>query len=333
MEFSSDKEGFFRFVDDNLSAFRTGKQTVEPQLKVKVLFDGTNFSEILQNKIAHNLYVNKNQIFYIENKGFHYKFVIHLMFKKRFLKVCTNIQQTFLKQILEWNESSLRIKRLRSFLYQLYASVMRNSIHLPLLFLLEKQGFLLLHGSCVANSKECLLFLGAAGIGKTALALDLVYNCNYKFLSDDFLLIKSDYVYSFPERLRVPKEIMSYLHLPRNFLGEYSFTIFGKYHVALPAEKTIDKSIPTKIFFVCLSNNFKISKLDALTAKEFLRSIHDYLHEFPRYSYLGLCPYAGVERPPFSIDEFLEKKDLYLLHLSPDMVENIKRILKYIDLH
>jgi len=333
MEFSSDKKDFFRFVDNNLSVFRSEKQTVDPQLKIKVLFNRANFSETLQNKIAHNLYVYRNKLFYVENKGFHYKFVVRLIFKERLLKVCTNIRQTLLKQILEWNEGSLKIKRLRSFLYQLYMSVMRNSIHLPLLFLLEKQGFLLLHGSGVANNKECLLFLGAAGIGKTALALDLIYNHDYKFLSDDFLLIKGDYVYSFPERLRVPKEIMSHLRFLHNFLDEYDFTIFGKYHVALPTEKTMDKSVPTKIFFVCLSNGFKISELDALTAKEFLRSIHDYLHEFPRYSYLGLCPYVGIQRPPFSIDDFLEKKELYLLHLSPNRVENIKRILRYVDLH
>jgi len=316
IKFKSDRAEFFDFVDRNYRFFRTDSELNRAELEVAVYFKGD--PPKLALRIASNLFINDGQILYHDYSGFK----VHVLDNDS-LKVNTYVSPR--SSLLTILMSMLRGRK--TMLHEKFLAIMRASVHLPLFYLLQSQGFIILHGSAVTRNDEGYLFLGANHVGKTTLALSLVYGHDFKFLADDFLLIRDNRLYSFPEKVRLSPYTLSLLPIKAE-----GHPIYSKYHLCLPEEKLTRFTQPTKIFFLHTSSTAKIQRIDAELALGQVEAFHNYLHEFPQYSYLAFLPRSlQAHETCDRYATFLANKSLYNLYLSPNYDENMKLILRGMD--
>lgn len=318
VEFHSDEKKFYEFVNENFRFFRCPEQRSD-ELVVSVFTQNREHLRRLDHKIADNLFIDKNQLLYY-NSGF----TIHMMEEDQ-LKINAYIHKNLLSHILNFNERTVGIKWLRRFLYQKYMTAMRAALHLPLFYLLESKGFLLLHGSAVSRNGGGYLFLGAGGTGKTTLALDLVLNHGFKFLAEDFLIIKGDEVYAFPEKVRVSESFLKYSSMSSG--GRFNFKIYNKYHIHLPKEKIASSTTCSRIFFTRISPEIKLDMIGLEEAAKHISLIHNYIREFPENSFLAFAPsFPSINEICSRRQIFLKNKETYHLHLSPNIQKNAEFI-------
>jgi len=194
---------------------------------------------------------------------------------------------------------------------------------MPLFYTLETMGFMLLHGAAVARRDHCYLFLGLGGIGKTTLALNLVINEEFKFLTDDFILVRDNLLYGFAEKVRLTQETLDALGLRKE-----GVKIVSKYHIGLPMDKIQRKAVPTKIFFLFNSSESRLASIDVEQALRQMNGMHNYLSEFPEHFYLTFLPdFPQRSDIQDRYYRFFQDKQIYNLYLSPDHEENTKLVL------
>lgn len=316
-EFHSDGKKLYEFVNENFRFFRCPEPR-NAELVVTVFTKKREHPKKLDYKIADNLFVDKNQLLY------HDGYTVHMVEEDQ-LKVNAYIHKNLLSHIVDFNEKTVGIKWLRRFLYQKYMTAVRAALHLPLFYLLESKGFLLLHGSAVSRNGEGYLFLGAGGTGKTTLALDLVINHGFNFLAEDFLIIKDDEMYAFPEKVRVSENFLKYSGMSSG--GRFNFKIYNKYHIHLPKEKIVSSTKCNRIFFTQISPEIKLDRIGLEEAAKHINLIHNYIHEFPENSFLAFAPsFPGINEICSRRQIFLKNKETYHLHLSPNIQKNAEFI-------
>lgn len=329
IEFDTDEKSFYDFVYGNYRIFASESVRLQKKLKVHVFFHkDPKIPEVLANKIGNNIYLEDNRILFTSS---YYK--IYLYENMDSLEIVTVVHST--ENTKNLTESFKNI--LKTVLYQLprqqkleqryrkYVIIMRQSIHMPLFYLLKTMGFFLLHGAAVVKNDYCFLFLGLGGIGKTTLALDLVTKKGFKFLTDDYILIKDNLLYSFAERVRCTHYTLSNIGL----LNKECIKTYSKYHIDLPVEMIKRKAKPTKIFFIFNSPKLLIERIDIKKAIRQISSIHSYLAEFPEHFYLTFLPTFPVcSEIQDRCYEFLKSKEIYNLYLSNDRAENMELLLR-----
>jgi hypothetical protein len=114
----------------------------------------------------------------------------------------------------------------------------------------EDQWMGVFHAAGISNGKNCILFFGESGNGKSTLS-SLLMASGLDVLSDDFLPVesKTGLVYHFPAALSIKKQaydlVMSYYpHL--KYSGEYENPAFQKTYRFLPPETTVLEGVPCK---------------------------------------------------------------------------------------
>jgi hypothetical protein len=68
---------------------------------------------------------------------------------------------------------------------------------------LTQKGVSVIHASGISWGEEGILFSGRGGGGKTFIALHAVLDEQFKFLGDNFILVKNDRIFSFPSDLNL----------------------------------------------------------------------------------------------------------------------------------
>lgn len=315
IRFTTDNPDFFNFVNQTFSFFKTKPESGKPNLAINVYFHQKNNSS-LRKKLAHNLFSDDNQILYY-GRGF---------------KVCVREDKSFQVTTYVWRElfrDTLNLFRFgrKAAQREKYFRVMRNSFHLPLFYLLELKGYIILHGSAVAKDNKAYLFLGANYVGKTNIALNLIYRHNFKLLSDDFLIIKDNKLYAFPDRVRVTPFTLDSLSIKIK-----SHLVSEKYHLNLPFKKIIPFSYPAKVFFIQLGPEPEIKEINLNTALKRLNANHNYLGEFPEHSYLAFLPqFPSIDDIQTGYINFLKNQEIFLFQSSPDIDKNMKLLLEKLD--
>ncbi len=316
IRFITDNPDFYSFVNENFSFFKTEPENSQPDLEIKVYFHKKNNSS-LEKRLAYNLFSNDDRILYY-GRGF--KIYAHQ--KGKLLQINTYV----------WNElfrdsfNLLRIGR-KAAQRGKYLRVMRNSFHLPLFYLLESRGYIILHGSAVAKNNKAYLFLGANYVGKTTIALNLIYSRNFKLLGDNFLIIKDNKLYAFPDQIGATSLTLNSLPVKIK-----SHLVSDKHRLNLPLEKIILSSYSAKVFFIQLGPEPEIKKIDINFALKRLNATHNYLQEFPEYSYLAFlphCPSIGEIQTGFS--NFLKNQEIFSFQSSPNIDKNMKLLLEKLD--
>jgi hypothetical protein len=316
IKFITDNQEFFDFVDKNLAFFRT--EDKDPaDLETKVYFSQTP-ELYLAKKVAADLFIEEKKVLYFSKLGF---------------KILAQEEQPLLVTAYVWRQpirDAYNVFFARSFRAareEKYLTLMRHSLHLPLFYLLQKQGYTLLHGSAVAKDKKAYLFIGANKVGKTTLALNLIYHHGFKFISDDFLAVKDDQLFAFPDRIRATSFTLDSLP-PKTGMKMEKSSAYSKFHFDLPREKIEALTFPAKIFFVVTGKKTKIEKIDPnKKVLNLIFAVHNHIHEFPEYSYLAFLPHSPLmvniqER----IANFLENKEFYFFCQDGDIKKNAEII-------
>lgn len=313
IRFSTDNPEFYEFVDDNFQMFKASSFESEVDLEVRVFFSSRPSERPLQ-RVAHNMLINDHQVCYYDYLDF------EVFASGTYpLNIDTYVSSNFLRDFIRFV-----LRGRKGAKYQKYFWLMRTAVQLPIAYLLKAKGFILLHGSAVARDNSGYLFLGGNGVGKTTIALHLVYNYGFKFVGDDFLPVKDDRVYAFPDKLRVALDTLASLAVKPKGLQ-----ISSKCHFALPKSQLAMSTHPVRIFITQTSPKASLDQIDARAALKRIYASHNYLHEFPEYSYLAFLPGAqSVEEIQERYLSFLTNKDIYLLYLSPCYSDNVRLILE-----
>lgn len=313
IKFATDNPDFYNFLDQVLSFFRAEGENLPPDLEVKVYFQ-RNVDLSLRKKIAKDLFADNDQILWQSRLGF--KIIAK---ETNPFQIKAYVWGQPLRDIFNFINSGRRAAR-----EEKYLTVMRSSLYLPLFYLLETRGYIILHGSAVAKDNKAFLFLGANQVGKTTIILNLIYRHNFKLLSDDFLIIKGNRLYAFPDKIRATPFTLNSLPIKtKNHL------VYSKHHLDLPREKIIPFSWPAKIFFLQTGPEAKIEKIDLNTGLNRLNAVHNYLGEFPEHSYLAFFPkFPSISDIQNRYTNFLRDKEIFLFQSGGDIDKNLKLLLE-----
>lgn len=229
--------------------------------------------------------------------------------------------------ILAFHHDLLRQQSLEE-RYQNFQRSMRWAIHFPIFVLLrERLGWVLVHASAVARGNEALVFCGLNKVGKSTLAMHLCQAGGYSFMTDNFLLAGPQWVYGFPEVVRMPPEAMERLGL--QFTKPH--TIYGKYHISLDSNSVCLKARPQTCFLVTNGEKLELVRLNPAHAWRTVEGMHAFLGEFPESSYLALLPFLGQgsfdDRPNLP----MIFHDATWFHLSFPLDWNLESIMEVIE--
>lgn len=98
----------------------------------------------------------------------------------------------------------------------------------PLRYILKHHNLLFIHAAVLAKDGKGLMICGAPNAGKSTLAA-LLNNKGYKFLSDEFALLKGKQIYSLPLKIKLDRRSVEHLkqqgfsvYYPRNIIEKCS---------------------------------------------------------------------------------------------------------------
>ncbi len=298
----SNEEGFLGFLSDNYRLFRRDEDT--PSVTIRVHFEKRAIFGRSRDFSRHQttgLDILGYDIFQFDNGivSIHGPLSVKTTYDGELLDVDAIYTKDRRFQIREMANDI-------SYVYEGYQQIMRLAVHFPVFWILGKKGYNLLHGSAVDYRGKSLLFLGLNGVGKTTLAVSLLETC--KIMSDNFILFDKEFIYGFPECMRLPTQL--YVEKLRDRQGP---KVFGKRHWKLSRDNISLKSKPWKVFLLKLGSEFSLKALDRESALRRILAMNDYLHEFHCYSYLNLL---GFETREDLYSSFLKGTECFELQIE-----------------
>lgn len=175
----------------------------------------------------------------------------------------------------------------KSLLHEKFYYLIRYLAHFIILYMAQKEmGYSLVHGSAVTKDGEGLLFCGLPGCGKSSLALSLVSGSGFKLLSDNFLLVKDGFIYSFADMLR-------FSSLDKGIAGvsgisDSGYIVKGKRFYSLDKNRLSPKAKLKSAYIICFTeDNF----IKGIAAQEFLHlknGVDAATKEFFEYSFIDI---------------------------------------------
>jgi hypothetical protein len=317
IRFSTDNPKFFDFVEQTHGLQKAEPKETSSDLDVQVYFSEKN-TRALKKKIAYNTWFDEGEILY-QNRG---------------LSVHAKQGEPFTITAHVWNEPVQLLYQTMRFGLQgakqgKYLEVQRKTLLLPLFYLLEKRGYALLHGSAVLHpeNNKAYIFLGANYVGKTTTTLDLVHNHNFGFLADNYIVIKDNTIYPFPENIRATQNSLSMLAI------ETKKQAVSEKHSFKPVKKIRKPCQTNRIFFMQLGPESEVTSMDFAKAQNRLNASHNYLGEFPEYSYLAFFPdFPPIEKLQKRVADFLNQPslELYTFQSGLDIKKNMETLLPYL---
>ena len=164
--------------------------------------------------------------------------------------------------------------------HEVYQAMMRLCVHFPLFSLLQEKGYSVLHASAVAKEGKAILFLGLNGAGKGTSALSLLPELN--ILADNFLLFDGDYIYGFPETIRISPQVAKSLHLDAG--GDM---VFGKLQKKNSLKLSEVKAKAEKAIICRRGEMTSWEEMDRNSALAYVEAADRFLHENQAYSYMA----------------------------------------------
>jgi hypothetical protein len=180
--------------------------------------------------------------------------------------------------------------------YQIdYFFLIRILVLFPIFMILEREkNFFLLHGSAVEYGGKGIVFAGLANIGKSVAALSLTLDKDAKFLSDNFLIFDENYVYPFPEYIRLSDNTLK-LITNISKLGKSLLRRFKRNYYILNKQYVSPRTLPEILFIPRFSKDSYIKQITTETAIDRLLLANDHVKEFHNYHHCGLLNYGYYE--------------------------------------
>lgn len=313
----TDNDKYYSFVENNYLIFKK-KFNIKSKCQICSIFSkaaGKYAKKKKKNliKISEGFYIGNASVYWENEFGF----CIFIEFSnKNFWKIYSYHFDLQKKLNLEDE-------------YKNFMRSMRWSIHFPIFVLLDYlKGIKLVHASAISNKKKTILFCGLNKVGKSSLALFFFKNLKFKIISDNFLLIGKNTVYAFPEMSRVSPQSVKKLKLEINNKN----LIYGKYHLPIPKKNILDQvSSNVHVYIVANSKKEKIKEIKREKAILLIESMHNYLQEFPCYTFYSVLDFFGFNnKNKKGMDIFSEKTKFYILShkMNWDYRSLCKKIIK-----
>ena len=177
--------------------------------------------------------------------------------------------------------------------YQInYFFLIRILVLLPIFMILEREkNCFLLHGSAVEYGGKGVVFAGLANIGKSVAALSLTLDKEAKFLSDNFLIFDENYVYPFPEYIRLSDDTLK-LITNISKLGKSLLRRFNRNYYILDKQYVSPRTLPEILFIPRFSKDSFIKQITTETAIDRLLLANDHVKEFHNYHHSSLLNYG-----------------------------------------
>ncbi|TAN60455.1 hypothetical protein EPN16_05355 [bacterium] len=175
----------------------------------------------------------------------------------------------------------------KGILQEKFYYLIRYLAHFIILYIAKNEmGFALVHGSAVEKDGEGYLFCGLPGCGKSSLALSSVSGSGFKLLSDNFLLVKDGFIYSFADMLRFSSFDKGIAGV--SGISDSGYMVKGKRFYSLDKNRLSPRAKLKSAYIICLAeDNF----IRGIAAQEFLRmknGIDAATKEFFEYSFIDI---------------------------------------------
>lgn len=240
------------------------------------------------SQIGYNAYLEGNRYVYTEND-----LVIQVEKKDNTLHVLAQtLKRKDIRGLIRKNLLGHNID---------YFLLVRKLVLFPIFYLLEKRlNLFLLHGSAINFKGKGIAIAGLAGVGKSTYAISLTIESgqNFKFLTDNFLLFDEDYIYPFPEYIRLHDDMLKIIG-DVSKLGPPAERRFGRNHYILDSDFISCKVKIDTLFIPSLSNAVSVRQLTLDEAMDRLLMANDQVKEFHMYHHFGLAGY--LDHPKKSI--------------------------------
>jgi hypothetical protein len=301
---------FAEFVHGNYACF-TCDEVTDPHILVNYSAESGKEAGKARASLLHvggGVYIGEKELYWENEFGF--KVLLRLNYRQYWSI------QAFHGDLLRNKSDEER--------YQDFQRSMRWVLHFPIFTQLRLfQNKVLLHGAAVVKNKRALVFLGLNKVGKSTLVRYLI-DKGFAFMSDNFLFCEPDIIYGFPERLRLSEDSLERLKLD-NFNKQ---RIYGKYHFSLGSENICLKAKPEACFIMTNGPAVKLSPLDAEQAGLIVDAMHNFLQEFPQYSYFAFLPFLGFHLENESLEVHCLLRKTRWFHLQYPMDWRISAVIK-----
>ena len=272
---------FLNYIQKNYSPFVVNDNDF---LNIEIFFS-PNDGNIARSKthdmlrVGKGIYFTENSIYWENDYGF--SFFLSFLSPDRWIIRSFHFN---LSQILSEGNR-----------YMNYMRSMRWVLHFPIFCFLEKfKSISLIHASAVSKNGTGVIFGGLNKVGKSSLARYLYDHHQFDFVCDNFLLTDHNRLYPFPEMFRLSSESLTNLSLS----VDNKVQIYGKFHIPVPLERIATSVKPCYIFLVTNSSKFFIKPITLSYFSAVLGGMHDYLGEFPQYTFYSLLSSTAFDYKP-----------------------------------
>ena len=316
-----------KFIEKSFFFFKK-RQNYKFQIKVNInLTDKKNFKNLGEkiNKIGNNVLLDNNKLIF-QNHGLIYEFVN----QKR--KISINVNKQIYNEIFSKSKNIIKKVLFRTDSY----SIIRQSIILPIIWTLSRKFKIYsLHGGAASINNKGYIFSGLAGVAKSNLTLFMTIQNRFKFLSDNFLLFDSNFIYPFPEWIRIMDDSEKIMPELKRFFEKKKLKRNNKNYYLLP-NNLISRRVKPKIFlFTEIGNKCELKKIkNDYTIKRILLS-KDQVKEFPEQNYVALLDLLNREKKlnrDFelkTLKKFLRKTNCFVFTINKNISiqENINFLI------
>ena len=330
---SSNNAQFEEFIHGTLQNYiKKGESESAFQIHVSIQFDE-------KSKIKKSRYRVGNGV-YFDDAGKKVAFD-HKLFRGEFAhkgKTHLQIRGEITKTLSENAKQALKGVIIKNYSYQemLFHQLYRELILMPVFWILRhKFDKYLTHASAVSLGKECFVFLGNDGVGKTTIALNLLQQDGALFFGDNFLLYDFENIYSFVDTLRVNKtDVTSFF--TNNDSSRFTKVFKGKSRIHYNYNKNFiaDHIIPTQ-FHVLVQGKGNVKK--DISEDEFVNftyGINNFVKEFDKFSFASTLMYLFktsenvVEKELKALKVLIGNNPCFLLQLNKKFEEHLDVLTK-----
>ncbi len=180
---------------------------------------------------------------------------------------------------------------------KIYISVKKNKdneaayslLGVPLGYLLQNNGFQVLHGSAVAHNNLGFSFIGKSGLGKSSIALSLI-NSGFKLVTEDLCIIKDTNIYNFSdwvksnqnnlletlgpiEKIGIKKDSRkrSLYKLDKKYINNKKVKLKSIYFLESGKRRCVKKIQPSEAFKYLFTYAYRKNDLDSNSLKKLTR--------------------------------------------------------------
>jgi len=219
----------------------------------------------------------------------------------------------------------LRTGRRAKKTHRTFFKLMYYAAYYPMIWHFERtRGWGLLHASAVERNGKAIVFSGLGGVGKSTLALSLLADPSFRFVSDNLVLHDSERIYALPEPVRLdPSSLMAIAaegFAPAR--SEVPPTAHSKPTYWVEPSRVADSALADAVILLRFTPRSLIRPLSASETLAHLVAARDLVKEVEGYrsvaAFLSIAAARDQDDPvdPASLPALVRKGRAYLLGIG-----------------